>query len=53
MKLSTGKASFPGLKQVFRHEGPDGRACGDTLGLQARGLRDAAVRMRHARRASV
>jgi nicotinate phosphoribosyltransferase len=38
MKLSTGKASFPGLKQIFRREGRDGRACGDTLGLQGESL---------------
>ncbi|MFP3920808.1 MAG: nicotinate phosphoribosyltransferase [Dichotomicrobium sp.] len=33
MKLSTGKASYPGLKQVFRRETPDGQAAGDTIGL--------------------
>ena len=38
MKLSTGKASFPGLKQVFRHETPDGHAIRDTLGLQGEPL---------------
>jgi len=34
LKLSPGKASFPGLKQVFRHESPDGHALRDTLGLR-------------------
>lgn len=38
MKLSTGKASFPGLKQIFRREGGDGRACGDVLGLHSERL---------------
>ncbi len=38
LKLSPGKASFPGLKQIFRHTGPDGRAAGDTLGLQGESL---------------
>jgi len=38
MKLSTGKASFPGLKQIFRREGRDGQASGDTLGLHSESL---------------
>jgi nicotinate phosphoribosyltransferase len=38
MKLSTGKASFPGLKQIFRREGHDGQARGDTLGLHSESL---------------
>ena len=38
MKLSTGKASFPGLKQIFRREGDDGRARGDVLGLHSENL---------------
>ncbi len=38
LKLSPGKASFPGLKQVFRHESPDGNALRDTLGLQSERL---------------
>lgn len=38
MKLSTGKASYPGLKQVFRHETADGQAIRDTLGLQSEAL---------------
>jgi len=38
LKLSPGKASFPGLKQIFRHTGPDGRAIGDTLGLHSESL---------------
>ncbi len=35
LKLSPGKASFPGLKQVFRHESPDGHALHDTLALRS------------------
>jgi len=38
LKLSPGKASFPGLKQIFRREGHDGRACGDILGLHGEQL---------------
>jgi len=38
MKLSTGKASYPGLKQVFRDEDANGRAIGDTLGLASEDL---------------
>ncbi len=38
LKLSPGKASFPGLKQVFRHESPDGHALRDTLGLHGEEL---------------
>jgi len=38
LKLSPGKASYPGLKQVFRHESPDGHAIRDTLGLQSEAL---------------
>jgi len=38
MKLSTGKASYPGLKQVFRHETADDDAIRDTLGLQSEAL---------------
>jgi len=38
LKLSPGKASFPGLKQVFRHESPDGHALSDTLGLHGEEL---------------
>lgn len=38
MKLSTGKASFPGLKQIFRREAGDGRARGDILGLHSENL---------------
>lgn len=33
MKLSTGKASLPGGKQVFRHHAADGKMCGDTIAL--------------------
>ncbi len=38
MKLSTGKASFPGLKQIFRRDGGDARARGDVLGLHSENL---------------
>jgi nicotinate phosphoribosyltransferase len=38
LKLSPGKASFPGLKQVFRHESPEGHAIRDTLGLRTESL---------------
>ena len=34
-KLSTGKATWPGRKQVWRHYGPDGRMAGDTIGLES------------------
>ncbi len=33
-KRSTGKATWPGRKQVFRHLGPDGRMVGDILTLE-------------------
>jgi nicotinate phosphoribosyltransferase len=32
-KRSTGKATWPGRKQVWRRYGPDGRMAGDTLSL--------------------
>jgi nicotinate phosphoribosyltransferase len=32
-KRSTGKATWPGRKQVFRDYGPDGVILGDTIGL--------------------
>jgi len=32
-KHSTGKATWPGRKQVWRRYGPDGRMCGDTLSV--------------------
>ena len=35
MKLSGGKASYPGRKQVWRHM-PGGRAVRDTIALDAR-----------------
>jgi len=38
LKLSPGKASFPGLKQVSRHESPEGHAIRDTLGLHSESL---------------
>ncbi len=38
LKLSPGKASYPGLKQIFRHESPAGRAQRDTLGLNGEKL---------------
>ena len=34
-KRSTGKATWPGRKQVWRHYGPDGRMCGDILSVEA------------------
>jgi nicotinate phosphoribosyltransferase len=33
-KRSTGKATWPGRKQVWRHYGPDGRMCGDILSVE-------------------
>jgi nicotinate phosphoribosyltransferase len=33
-KRSTGKATWPGRKQVWRSYGPDGRMAGDILGLE-------------------
>jgi len=33
-KCSTGKATWPGRKQVWRRYGPDGRMCGDILSLE-------------------
>ena len=33
-KRSTGKATWPGRKQVWRSYGPDGRMAGDVLGLE-------------------
>jgi nicotinate phosphoribosyltransferase len=33
-KRSTGKATWPGRKQVWRHFGPDGRMTGDVLSLE-------------------
>jgi nicotinate phosphoribosyltransferase len=33
-KLSTGKETWPGRKQVWRHYGPDGRMAGDTLSVE-------------------
>ena len=33
MKLSEGKMSLPGTKQVFRRRGPDGMLSGDVIGL--------------------
>jgi len=38
VKLSPGKASYPGLKQVFRHESQYGHAIRDTLALQSESL---------------
>lgn len=38
MKLSPGKASYPALKQVFRHEDAGGHAGCDTLGLSGESL---------------
>jgi nicotinate phosphoribosyltransferase len=38
LKLSPGKASYPGLKQVFRHETPHEQAVRDTLALQGEAL---------------
>lgn len=32
-KLSSGKATWPGRKQVWRRFGPDGRMCGDVLSV--------------------
>jgi nicotinate phosphoribosyltransferase len=32
LKLSTGKITWPGQKQVYRRRGPDGRFAGDVLG---------------------
>ncbi len=34
MKLSTGKVSLPGAKQVFRRRGQDGLYSGDVIGLE-------------------
>ena len=34
MKLSAGKASLPGGKQVFRHRDADGRMAGDVIALE-------------------
>jgi nicotinate phosphoribosyltransferase len=34
-KLSTGKATWPGRKQVWRRYGPDGRMTSDLLGLES------------------
>jgi nicotinate phosphoribosyltransferase len=36
-KRSTGKATWPGRKQVWRHYGSDGRMCGDTLSVEEDG----------------
>jgi len=33
-KRSTGKATWPGRKQIWRRYGPDGRMAGDTLSLE-------------------
>lgn len=33
-KRSTGKATWPGRKQVYRRRGPDGRMAGDLLTLE-------------------
>jgi len=33
-KLSTGKATWPGRKQVWRRHGPDGRMAGDVLSVE-------------------
>ncbi len=33
-KKSTGKATWPGVKQVFRRYGPDGRMAGDAVSLE-------------------
>ena len=33
-KRSTGKATWPGRKQVWRNYGQDGRMCGDTLSVE-------------------
>ncbi len=33
-KRSTGKATWPGRKQVYRHSGPDGRFAGDTVTVE-------------------
>jgi nicotinate phosphoribosyltransferase len=35
-KRSTGKATWPGRKQVYRRRGPDGRMAGDLLTLEGR-----------------
>jgi nicotinate phosphoribosyltransferase len=37
-KRSTGKATWPGAKQVFRRLDRDGRLAGDTLGLEGEAL---------------
>jgi nicotinate phosphoribosyltransferase len=37
-KRSSGKATWPGRKQVFRSSGEDGRSCGDTIGLETEDL---------------
>jgi nicotinate phosphoribosyltransferase len=34
-KRSTGKATWPGRKQIWRRYGADGRMCGDTLSLDS------------------
>lgn len=36
-KRSTGKATWPGRKQVWRQYGPDGRMCGDILSVEEDG----------------
>ena len=36
-KRSTGKATWPGRKQVWRRYGSDGRMCGDTLSVEEDG----------------
>ncbi len=33
-RLSEGKSTWPGRKQVYRHEGPDGLYSGDTVALE-------------------
>ena len=33
-KRSTGKATWPGRKQIYRHSGPDGRFAGDTVTVE-------------------
>jgi nicotinate phosphoribosyltransferase len=37
-KHSTGKATWPGAKQIFRARAPDGRWLGDTIGLEGEDL---------------
>jgi nicotinate phosphoribosyltransferase len=36
-KRSTGKATWPGRKQVWRRYGPDGRMCGDVMSVESDG----------------